>query len=65
VLTYRCYCVSGENRIVLGEYVEAPDLQAAIEAARELCKQHPGADTERIEVWLGTRRLYPAPHPSP
>jgi hypothetical protein len=56
---YRCYCINGENRIVLGEYVEASDLNAAIKAARELCRSHPGAHPDHIEVWLGTKRLYP------
>lgn len=55
---FRYYCLSDNNRIILGAYVEATDLDSAIRAAYEACRDHPHVNSTRIEVWQGPNRLY-------
>lgn len=55
---YRFYCLNEDNRIILGDYLEATDLDSAIRAAYEACRDHPHFSSSRIEVWQGIRRLY-------
>jgi hypothetical protein len=60
MLVFRAYCLDADNRIISGEDIEAVELYMAIEAARSLCKKHPEAHPDRIEVWSGTDRVYPS-----
>jgi len=53
--TFRCFGLTGENRIVWGRHVEAPDITSAIIGCTEVAP----AQTARIEVWLGAIRIYP------
>jgi hypothetical protein len=46
---YRLYCLDGANKVASGEWIEADDDEAAIEAARE---RHDGYE---CEVWQGRR----------
>lgn len=62
MLHFRFYCLSSEDRIVLGDHLVAPDLDAAIRAAYEACRDHPHFPSSRIEVWQGTSRLYASRH---
>jgi hypothetical protein len=47
--SYRLYRLDGVRRVSSGEWIEADDDQAAIEAAKE------EFDGERCEVWQGPR----------
>jgi hypothetical protein len=58
VLSFRYYCIDDMGRIVLGDHLSAPDLDAAIRAAYEACRTHPHFPSTRIEVWRGVERLY-------
>lgn len=46
---YRLYCLDGAKKVASGEWIEADDDQAAIEAAREKY------DGSECEVWQGAR----------
>ena len=47
--SYRLYRLDGVRRVASGEWIEADDDRAAIEAATEKL------DGERCEVWQGQR----------
>ncbi|HEY2356096.1 MAG TPA: hypothetical protein VGH86_01495 [Phenylobacterium sp.] len=49
--TYRAYRVDDHRRIKSAEWLDAPNDNAAVEQAEELCEE--GAPT--IEVWQSTR----------
>ncbi|WP_372784097.1 hypothetical protein [Phenylobacterium sp.] len=49
--TYRAYRVDHHHRIKNGQWLEAPDDEAAVEQAEELCEE--GSPT--IELWQSTR----------
>jgi len=49
--TYRAYRVDDRRRIKSAEWLDAPNDNAAVEQAEELCEE--GAPT--IEVWQSTR----------
>ena len=49
VAGYRVYCLDGVRKVASGEWIEADDDEAAIDAARD--KYH-GYD---CEVWQGSR----------
>jgi hypothetical protein len=55
---FRAYCLDTNNRIISGEDIEASELSGAIQVVRSWCKKHPEAHPDRIEVWLGTSRVY-------
>lgn len=55
---FRFYCLNEEDRIVIGDHLMAPDLDSAIRAAYEACRDHPHFPTSRIEIWRGATRLY-------
>jgi hypothetical protein len=57
---FRAYCLDTNNRIISGEDIEASELSGAIQVVRSRCKKHPEAHPDRIEVWLGTSRVYPS-----
>lgn len=59
---FRYYCVSGEDRIILGADVVAPDLSTAIRAAYDACREHPHFGSSRVEVWQGATMLYATGH---
>jgi hypothetical protein len=42
----------------MGEHLDAPELNAAVDAARLICTRHPGAHPGRFEVWKGTSRVF-------
>lgn len=66
MLHFRYYCLTAQNRIVLGDHLAAPDLDAAIQAAYAACRTHPHFPSSRIEVWQGTELLYASGHdPAP
>ena len=48
---FRYYCLNEEDRIVLGDNLMAPDLDSAIRAAYEACRDHPHFPSSRIEIW--------------
>jgi hypothetical protein len=53
---YRCFCLTMDNRIITGAHIDAIDMTAAVETARQ---QWQAIDYHSIEVWLGTMRIYP------
>jgi hypothetical protein len=55
---FRAYCLDADDRVIMGEDVEAPELTTAIDAARRMCIKYPGAHPERLEVWEGTSRVF-------
>jgi hypothetical protein len=61
-MQFRFYCLNEEDRIVVGDNVAAPDLDSAIRAAYEACRDHPHFPTSRIEIWQGSMRLYSSEH---
>ncbi len=62
MLQFRYYCLNADDRIVLGDHLAASDLDAAIRAAYEACRDHPHFPSSRIEIWQGARRLYTSGH---
>jgi hypothetical protein len=62
VQEFRYYCLSGEDRIILGDNLFVSSLDAAIRAAYEACCDHPHYPSSRIEIWQGARRLYATKH---
>jgi hypothetical protein len=59
---FRYYCLSGSDHIILGDNLFVPNLDAAIRAAYEACRDHPHYPSSRIEIWQGARRLYATNH---
>jgi hypothetical protein len=55
---FRYYCLHDDGGIALGEFVEATDLDAAINHAYEACRSHPTRAYRYVEVWRGSERLY-------
>ena len=55
---FRYYCLHDDGRIALGEHVEAPDLDAAINHAYEVCRSHPTLAYRYVEVWRWSEKLY-------
>lgn len=55
---FRCYLVNGRDGIEAYENIEAHALDEAIDRALALLRQHPKHN--RIEIWDGPHRLYPA-----
>jgi hypothetical protein len=55
--TYRCFCLTVDNRIITGAYIDAKDVWAAVDAARQLWELVPRFRT--IEVWDGFSRMWP------
>jgi hypothetical protein len=43
--------------------VDAADLDAAIEAARRACQEHPKTPSTRVEIWQDAEKLYVSPQP--
>ncbi len=62
---FRYYCLDVQDRIVIGDNLVVSDLDRAIEAAYEACRDHPHFPSTRIEIWQGTVRLYMSPHACP
>jgi hypothetical protein len=58
VADFRYYCLSEDDRIIVGAHLVATDLHTAIRAAYEACRDHPHFGSTRIEVWQGTHLLY-------
>lgn len=54
---FRCFGLTGDNRIIWGRHIEAQDVVAAISA----CAQVAPGQTHQVEVWLGSRKIYPNP----
>jgi hypothetical protein len=57
VATYRCFCLTTDNRIIAGAHISAADVQTALELARRNWQLTPGFHS--IEVWFGHSRLHP------
>jgi hypothetical protein len=55
--TFRCFGLTEDNRIIWGRHIEADVLATAIVA----CTQVAPEITRRVDVWLGSRKLYPKP----
>jgi hypothetical protein len=55
---FRFYCLSNQDQIVVSETLDVLDLAGAIQAAHQVCHDHPHFSSSRIEVWQGTSRLY-------
>ena len=56
--SYRLYGLDGVRRVASGEWIEADDDRAAIEAAKEKF------DGKRCEVWQGSRLIARLERPS-
>jgi hypothetical protein len=54
---YRCFCLTDDDRIIAGAFIDAEDLPAAVEVAREQWRDAVGFD--HLEIWLGRVRLVP------
>jgi hypothetical protein len=48
-----------DGKIVWGTDVDAVDLHAAVDAAREHCRERYADKFGGIEVWQGAHKLYP------
>jgi len=55
VPTYRCFCLTADNRIISGAHIRAPNAAAAVEAAAKRWSQIP--KLYFIEVWRGSGLL--------
>jgi hypothetical protein len=55
---YRCFCLTADNRIITGAYIDAMNLVAVVAAARRQWQEAAGFHS--VEVWLGPSRLYPS-----
>jgi hypothetical protein len=55
VPTYRCFCLTADNRIISGAHIRARDAEAAVEAATVRWSQIP--KLHFIEVWRGSGLL--------
>jgi len=54
---YRCYFLDEQNRIETADWIEAEELNDAIDEALtavEDCEAH------AVEIWEGPQRLYPS-----
>lgn len=58
---FRCYCLTADDRIVWAVNVDAADLDAAIEAARRVCQEHPKTPSTGVEIWQDSEKLYVSP----
>lgn len=59
---YRCYFLDRENRISEVETIEFDhDHEAIEEGSRLLRNEARFASFNGIEIWLGARRVHPAP----
>jgi hypothetical protein len=47
--------LTADNRIVWGRHIDAVDVARAIVLGTQIAPER----TSRIEVWLGSRKLYP------
>jgi len=61
VAKFRCFCLTGDDRIAWGLHIEARDLEAAIQAAHRACQEHLNSLSSRIEIWQGSQKLYDSP----
>jgi hypothetical protein len=59
---FRYYCLDGSDRIVSGDDLLVADLNVAIEAAYEACREKRPALSGGIEIWQGTKRPYASEH---
>jgi len=51
--TFRLYKLTAQGKIASGEWIEAEDLRAAIDAVKSRCK-----DQQHLcEIWQGTQRV--------
>jgi hypothetical protein len=55
--TFRCFGLTADNRIIWGRHIVAADVATAIVLGTQVAPDR----TRRIEVWLGSRKLYPDP----
>jgi|HubBroStandDraft_6_1064221.scaffolds.fasta_scaffold5462681_1 hypothetical protein len=55
--TYRCFCMTTDNRIITGGYINAKDVASALEVAHR--RWHEVPSFHAAEVWLGSRLMYP------
>jgi hypothetical protein len=55
---YRCYFLGDDDHIKAAEDIDADELGAAIDRARVMLKERP--HHRAIELWDGTKRVYPA-----
>jgi hypothetical protein len=58
---FRYYCLHDDGKIALGEYIEAADLNEAIDHAYAVARAHPTGAFHYVEVWRGPDRLYSSP----
>ncbi len=54
---YRCFCLTDDERIITGAFIEAENVAAAVEVARQQWREAVGFD--HLEIWLGRERLVP------
>jgi hypothetical protein len=55
---FRCYYMDAADSILVGEYVEAPDLQEAITKCQKIAGRTYSARVRRIEIWRRGTLLY-------
>jgi hypothetical protein len=54
---YRCFCLTDDERIITGAFIEAESIAAAVEGARQQWRATVGF--HHLEVWLGRERIAP------
>lgn len=62
--SFRFYCLDKLDKIVSGRDIEAPDLETAIQSARNECGRANGK-FDRFEVWQGAKRLFTSGNDGP
>ena len=54
---YRCFCLTDDDRVMWGLHVDAPDVEAAVEAAHRACQEHLKTASTGVEIWRGAKKL--------
>jgi hypothetical protein len=57
---FRYYCLDPNGKILWGEHIEEPTLDAAVDSACAQCSERLSGKCEGIEVWQRASKLYPA-----
>jgi len=54
---YRCFCLTDDDRIITGAFIEAATSSEAVAAADKRWRND--ARYDHLEIWLGMKRLVP------
>jgi hypothetical protein len=55
--TYRCFCLTSDNRIIAGAHIVAANSIEAVEAAHR--RWRAVRSFHQVEIWLRKDRVYP------